>query len=179
MTISKQFLTVNPYSRPGKPLAHGVRGVVIHYTADPGATAQNIRDYFESLKKGGRWASAHYAVGLEGEIVQCIPDEEEAYHVGAQPYQYKKAALDALKTTYPNNCTLGIELCIDRQGKFTAATLASGIALAQELLTKYSLTPDDLYRHYDITGKVCPKPFVDNPAAWTAFREDVAQAFRS
>ena len=46
--LDVQLLTVNEYSRPGIA-TDGVRGVVVHYTANPGSTAQNNRDYFESL----------------------------------------------------------------------------------------------------------------------------------
>ena len=47
--IDQQFLTVNPYSRPGTKLA-AVNSIVVHYIGNPGTTAQQNRDYFESLK---------------------------------------------------------------------------------------------------------------------------------
>ena len=81
--IKKDFLTVNPYSRCGKKL-RGVKGVVIHWTGNPGTSAQANRNYFESLKdqtgnEGVRYASAHFVVGIDGEIIQCLPLDEWAY----------------------------------------------------------------------------------------------------
>lgn len=88
--IKQDFLTPNPHSRPGDKIKE-VKGIVLHWTALPNATAQNIRDYFESLKAPeGRFASAHFAVGLVGEIVQCIPLDEIAYHCGSKTYTPRK-----------------------------------------------------------------------------------------
>ncbi|MDR0908474.1 MAG: N-acetylmuramoyl-L-alanine amidase [Spirochaetaceae bacterium] len=171
MNISEQLLTPNEYSRPGT-LLQGVKGIVIHYTGNPGASAQGNRNYFDSLKNqppdsSGIYASAHYVVGLEGEIIRCLPDTEIGYHVGAR--QYTPEALQRL-SSYPNDCTIGIELCIDKTGSFNTAVLASGQELARMLRETYGLNRDDLWRHYDITGKICPKPFVDNLHAWEDFK---------
>ena len=64
--VREDFLTVNPYSRPGDELKT-IRGVVIHYVGNPGTSAQANRNYFESLKDGadGTYASSHFVVGLE------------------------------------------------------------------------------------------------------------------
>ena len=73
------LLTVNPYSRPGTALEQ-VNGIVIHYTANPGTTAKQNRDYFEGLSHSGETsASSHFVIGIDGEIVQCIPCNEIAY----------------------------------------------------------------------------------------------------
>ena len=47
-----ELLTVNEYSRPGTELAQ-VNGIVVHYTANPGTTAEQNRSYFESLAETG------------------------------------------------------------------------------------------------------------------------------
>jgi N-acetylmuramoyl-L-alanine amidase len=176
--VVEELLTVNPYSRPQRPLK-AVKGVVIHYTGNAGASAEANRRYFESLKDQNKlWASAHYIVGINGEIIHCVPDNEMAYHAGAK--KYRAEALKRL-STYPNDSALGIELCIDRNGQFTEATLQSGRELAGRLLAEHGLTRDDLWRHFDITGKVCPKPFLDRKnggvdsgeAAWEAFKAGV------
>jgi N-acetylmuramoyl-L-alanine amidase len=183
LNIDEQLLTPNEFSRPGKAL-EALRGVVIHYTGNPGASAQGNRDYFESLggstNTGKVYASAHYIVGLEGEIIRCVPDNEMAYHVGAK--SYKLPALLRL-SPYPNNCTIGIELCIDKGGAFTEGEMASCRALCRELLDEYHLSdggvrPAALWRHYDITGKDCPRPFVKDPEAWNLFRESVGRLWR-
>ena len=77
--VSEQLLTVNDYSRPGEK-TDGIKYIVIHYLGNPKTTAQENHDYFESLKDlQNCYMSANYVVGLEGEIIQCVPDGEVAY----------------------------------------------------------------------------------------------------
>lgn len=177
MKIEKRFLTPNRFSRPCQKLV-GVRGVVVHWIGNAGTSALMNRNYFEGLKKqrastNSRYASAHFIVGLEGEIIQCLPIDEWAYHVGSR--QYTDIALRNL-SSYPNNCTLGIEICHpDWSGKFNEATLTSTAELTAKLLKQFNLTTDDVYRHFDITGKDCPKYFVNNEPAFLFFKEAVKQ----
>jgi N-acetylmuramoyl-L-alanine amidase len=171
MNIQQQELTKNKYSRPGV-LLKKVKGIVIHWVANPGTSAPANRNYFENLKNqtppnDDRYASAHYIIGLHGEVIQCVPDTELCYHVGAN--KYTSAASQRL-SGYPNNCTLGIELChLDAIGRFTAETLQSCRELISFLLAEHGLKKTDVWRHYDITGKICPKYFVENQSAWAAF----------
>jgi N-acetylmuramoyl-L-alanine amidase len=171
MEITEDLLTINKYSRPGKKLKK-IKGIVVHWTANPGTTAtQNIK-FFELRKEGKHgYGSAHYFINLDGSIKQCIPDKEMAYHVGAKSYtDLSKRKLGS----YPNNCTIGIELCHpDRTGKVNKETYAMLVQLTSHLLKKYKLSAHhDVYRHYDITGKYCPKWFVDFPALWEDFLND-------
>ena len=175
MIIDRQLLTINPFSRNARALI-GVHGIVIHWTGNPAKSAQFNRNYFESLKKqresvNARYASAHFIVGLNGEVIQCLPTNEMAYHVGA--IEYMPGIAEKL-STYPNNCTVGIELCHpDLSGRFTDATYNTAVELTATLLKQFNLNPQkDVYRHFDITGKNCPKFFVDNGAAWTQFKAD-------
>jgi N-acetylmuramoyl-L-alanine amidase len=175
MNITEQLLTKNKYSRPCT-LLKAVKGIAIHWVANPGSTAQGNRNYFESLKdqvppNDNRFASAHYIIGLQGEIIQCVPDKEVCYHVGADTYTNE--ALRRL-SSYPNNSTIGIELCHPAaNGKFTVETLKSCRELVSALLYTYGLTKDDIWRHYDVTKKVCPKYFVDHTDEWDAFRASI------
>ena len=58
-----QLLDVNPYSRPGTTIDH-VNGIVVHYTANPGSTAQDNRDYFNGLKDSHETsASSNFVIG--------------------------------------------------------------------------------------------------------------------
>ena len=78
-SIDVRLLTVNPYSRPGTQ-SDKIENIVIHYTANPGTTAEQNRNYFEGLKDSRKTrASSHFIVGLKGEIVQCVPTWEIAY----------------------------------------------------------------------------------------------------
>ena len=148
--LDVQLLTVNEYSRPGITL-EAVNGIVIHYTANPGTSALDNRNYFENLKTSHTTkASSHFIIGLEGEIVQCIPCSEWAYASNER-----------------NGDTISIECCIpDESGEFTDQTYASLVELVSWLCFRYSLDETDLLRHYDITGKNCPKYFVEQPQAW-------------
>ena len=155
--LDVELLTVNPYSRPGTALEK-VNGIVIHYTANPGATAIANRNYFENLKDTHTTkASSHFVVGLEGEIVQCIPTAEIAY-----------ASNDR------NSDTISIECCYKNEdGSFEQATYDSVIRLTAWLCEKFGLTSEDVIRHYDVTGKLCPLYYVEHEDAWMQFKKDV------
>ena len=155
--LDVQLLTVNEYSRPGTPLEK-INGIVIHYTANPGSSAQANRDYFEGLKdEHTTKASSHFVIGLDGEIVQCIPSTEISYASNER-----------------NSDTLSIECCHpDETGQFTDATYQSAVSLTAWLCKRFNLTADDVIRHYDVTGKICPKYFVDHEDAWSQFKTEV------
>lgn len=158
--IDVQLLDVNEYSRPGIE-SDKITGVVVHYTANPGSTAQNNRDYFQGLKDSHETSvSSHFVVGLEGEIVQCVPTWEVAYASNSR-----------------NNDTVSIETCHpDETGEYTHTTYKSLVQLTAFLCKKYGLSEQDVIRHYDVTGKICPKYFVDHEDAWELFKGDVKAA---
>ena len=153
-----QLLTINDYSRPGLAIDQ-VNGIVVHYTANPGTTAQQNRDYFEGLKDSHEThASSHFVIGLDGELIQCIPCKEISY-----------ASNDR------NNDTISIECCIpDDTGRFNDATYQTLVHLVAWLCGRYDLNMDDVIRHYDVTGKNCPKYYVEHEDAWKQFKVDVA-----
>lgn len=157
--IDVELLTENPYSRPGRETGK-INGIVIHYTANPGSSAKANRDYFESLKDThATKASSNFIVGLDGEIIQCVPTWEIAY-----------ASNDR------NKDTVSIECCHpDESGKFTKNTYNSLVQLTAWLCMKFDLNEEDVIRHYDVTGKNCPKYYVENEKAWEKFREDIGQ----
>ena len=161
--IDVQLLTVNPYSRPGIA-TEKITGIVIHYTANPESTAMQNRDYFEGLQETQAVkASSHFIVGLDGEIVQSIPTWEIAY-----------ASNDR------NINTVSIECCHpDETGVFQDATYESMVELTAWLCLKFDLDEKALLRHYDITGKSCPKYFVDNEDAWETFKDDVKDELKA
>lgn len=145
-----------------------LKGIVIHWTANEnaGANALANRNYFNNTSRG---ASAHYIVD-DRSIIQCIPDDEVAYHVGAKKYRS-----DGLKISEsphgPNYFLIGIEMCVNKDGVWNK-TYQNTIDLVVYLLKKYSLSVDDLYRHYDITGKDCPRMMIDE-REWNNFKNDV------
>lgn len=157
LDVTEMYLTPNEYSRPGKKLRR-VKGIVVHYTANPGSTAENNRNYFEGLKDTKEtYASSHYVIGLDGEVIQCIPLNEISYASNER-----------------NKDTISIECCHpDETGKFNQKTYHSLVRLVAWLCGEYNLKQDDIIRHYDVTGKLCPKYFVDNEDAWYQFKDDV------
>ena len=158
--IDVQLLDVNPYSRPGTE-SDGINGIVIHYTANPGSTAQENRDYFNGLQYSHETeASSNFIIGIDGEIIQCVPTWDVAY-----------ASNDR------NSDTVSIECCHpDESVRFTEQTYRSLVQLTAWLCVKFDLGPEDVIRHYDVTGKICPKYFVENEDAWETFRTDVENA---
>ena len=155
--IQVNLLTVNEYSRPGTPLKK-VKGVVIHYTGNPGTTATQNRSYFEGLAESKETkASSHYIIGLSGEIIQCVPLDEIAYASNER-----------------NVDTISIECCINNDaGKFNDKTYDALVHLTAWLVGEYDLKISDIIRHYDVTGKICPKYFVEHESAWEDFKLDV------
>ncbi len=157
--VKVDLLTPNKYSRPQTPLEK-VNGIVVHYVANPCSTALENRNYFEGLKDqtGSKTtsASSHFVIGLEGEVVQCIPLDEVAY-----------------ASNNRNSDTISIECCHpDETGKFYDSTYQTLVNLCAYLCVEFDLKPDDIIRHYDVTGKICPKYFVDHPEEWETFNKD-------
>lgn len=155
--IQEELLTPNQYSRSQKKLTK-VNGIVIHYVANPGSTAISNRNYFNSLASShATYASSHFVVDLDGSIVQCIPLDEVAYASNSR-----------------NNDTIAIEVCHpDETGKFTDKTYDSLVNLVAWLCGEYNLKKEDIIRHYDVTGKNCPKYYVEHEDAWNTFKDDV------
>jgi len=181
MNVTEALLSKNIFSRPGKPL-DDVMAIVVHYVGKPGQTAQQVREYFESLKtqnaadkQPDRSASAHYAIGLAGSILRLIPEAEKAYHCGAAGYTPEARAFFGNYCTDPNSSpnrvTIGIELCHpDDGGQPTPATETAALDLVRDLCWRHELDPRTaVWRHYDITAKHCPLWYIDHPDEWERF----------
>ena len=157
--VTVELLSLNEYSRPGTPLEQ-VNGVVVHYVGNPGTTAAQNRSYFENLARTGEtYASSHFLVGLNGEVIQNVPLDEIAYCSNER-----------------NDDTISIECCHpDDSGAFTQATYDSLVRLTRWLMEEYRLDASQVLRHYDVTGKICPRAFVEDPAAWGGFLADLSE----
>lgn len=156
--IDVQLLTPNSYSRPQIAIEK-VNYIAIHYTANPGSGAQANRDYFENLATTRETkVSSHFVVGLDGEVIQCIPTSEMSYATNSR-----------------NVDSVSIECChMDETGIFSDETYDSVVKLTAWLCTRFGLTEDAVIRHYDVTGKECPKYYVDHPDAWEQMKADIA-----
>lgn len=158
--IDERLLTINPYSRSGEK-QNKTENIVIHYVGNPGSSAVANRNYFENLKNTHKtYASSHYVVGLNGEIIQCIPEDEVAFHSGSYSMNRK---------------SIGIETCHpDTTGKFSDVTYSSLVELCADICERHNLTIDNIIRHYDVTEKRCPLYYVNNENDWIQFKNDVA-----
>lgn len=155
--ITEDFIPINQFSRPGEVLPE-VNNIFVHYTANPKTSAAQNRSYFENLGITGETsASAHFVIGYDGEIIQCVPLNEIAYAVIGRNYD-----------------SISIECCyLSADGRFTNDTYQSLIRLSAWLLSEYDLTPEDMRRHYDEGGKKCPLYFVEHENAWEQFINDL------
>ncbi len=159
MNIQDKLLTISKYCRSGEK-QNKIQNIVVHWVGNAGSSAIGNRNYFNSLSTTHKTsASSHYIVGLEGEIIRCIPDNEVAFHAGSYSMNRK---------------SIGIENCHpDWGGKFNSKTYNSLVELCASLCKQYGLTVNSIIRHYDVTGKCCPKYYVENPSAWQQFKQDV------
>jgi N-acetylmuramoyl-L-alanine amidase len=164
----KSMLLTNK-NRPKKKLIK-LKGLVIHWTAntDAGADAVANRNYFNTTST---FASTHYIVD-DKQIIRCLPEDEIGYHVGSS--KYARLGNEIREGRYsPNYFLLGIEMCVNSDGDWDK-TYNSTIELAAYLLKKHGLTAENLYRHYDITGKECPRMLVEEDA-WNEFKVKVTR----
>lgn len=151
--VDVQLIPVDGDSRRGVSL-EGMENIVIHYIGAPGTTAQQNRDYFANPTSE---VSAHFVVGQEGEIIQCVPLNE------------KSSA-----SNHRNRDTISIEVCHpDAAGKFGQETYDALVKLTAWLCDTCGLTAEDVIRHYDVTGKLCPLYYVENEAAWEQLKADI------
>jgi N-acetylmuramoyl-L-alanine amidase CwlA len=173
--IREALLTPNWFSRPETKL-DCVRAIALHWVENPGTSAEFNRLYFEGRKDGmSGYGSAHYIID-DTETVRCIPEDEMAYHVGG--VQEYTAMAKQRWAPYPNARLLGIELCHpDWTGKFSDPVLAQAVELCADICKRYRLKPlEDIVRHFDVTGKECPRWWVANPHQFMGFKVEVARA---
>lgn len=143
-----------------------VRYIVMHYTANNGDTARNNCDYYHRV--GGLQASAHYFVDEHG-AMQSVREGDTAWHCGARAYWHPECR---------NSNSIGIEMCSRKRADgsyyILPETVSNAAALARNIMQRYGIDTDHVLRHYDVTGKRCPMPWVDDPAQWDAFKASLA-----
>ena len=151
MKIIKDLLTPNPYNFPG--LVYTPSRIVIHYTGDKGATADQLSKFYNNTASGMFKnsknpinTSCNYIIGWDGKIIQKALDNQMTYSV-----------------TNHNIGTIAIEVCYNTEdGKFTDKAIKALSELVPFLQKKYNIDNKNVVRHYDLTGKHCPIYYVDN-----------------
>lgn len=134
--------------------------IVIHYVGAVSSAKANA-DYFYSVN---RQASAHYFID-ENEIWQVVKEGDRAWHCGTTGKYYHPECR--------NTNSIGIEMCcynnngtIDIKEEVVNKT----IELTKEIMAKYNIPIENVIRHYDVTHKICPAPFVNNESRWNEFK---------
>ena len=142
-----------------------IEWIVVHYTGmvvtqgDPDTASW-------AIARSKRAASTHYLVGDRGDradILQLLPVKYAAYHVGAKD--------DSKLIPCYNGNSIGVYLCECKMDfssdsvscndwYFTPQTLTNGARLIAYLAQEHGIPTDHIVRHYDVTHKRCPRPFV-------------------
>lgn len=160
MEINKRITKIN--FTPGNNKQN--KYIVIHYVGATGGAEANCI-YFRDTYRG---ASANYFVGHKGEVWQCVEDKDIAWHCGSTRYKHPYCR---------NDNSIGIELCCRQSNNgtwfFEEKTIAAAIELVKELMKKYNIPVSNVLRHYDVTGKICPEPYVRDTEAWNNFKSNL------
>lgn len=161
MVVNKLLTKVN-FTKQKSP--RKIKYIVIHYVGATGG-ARNNCIYYENVYRG---ASAHYFIGHANEnasIWQCVEDNDVAWHCGAKKYYHNECR---------NSNSIGIELCCHKDSKgnwyFDKETLDMAVEFVKEKMKEYHIPIENVVRHYDVTHKICPKPFVDSEKDWINFK---------
>lgn len=169
LKITKMISKFNFY--PGT--TSRIKYIVIHYVGATGSAKQNC-EYYAAANRG---ASAHYFIDHNGDIYQSVEDANSAWHCGGQTYKHKECR---------NTNSIGIELCCrttgdvskaDKNWYFENKTVESAIELTKQLMKTYNIPAEHVIRHYDVTGKICPAPYVFNTGkhTWDDFQKAIGE----
>lgn len=166
MTITDCLIPKNKYNRPGTKSTP--KRICVHYTGDCGKNTDRLVAYWKNVAAGVfkdnplAWTSAQYIVGLNGELVRCIPDNEIAYAAANQ-----------------NADTIHIEVCYkQKSGMFEEKSIAALGELVRSLMKKYGIPASKVVRHYDLTGKHCPAYYIDENR-WAVLHECITSTAKS
>ena len=160
--MSIPFKQCNPNNYQ-KGRSFPINWICLHFTSNNGDTAQNNADFF--ARESGLRASAHYFVDPNGGV-QSVKDSDTAWHCGRER-----------GGSYYNDCrnanSIGIEMCsVIRNGVYVIPeeTMKRAAKLTRELMAKHHVPVSRVCRHYDVTHKQCPEPWVRNPRLWEKFK---------
>ena len=151
--------------------------LVVHWPDAPGWTPENLHKYLSTNRD--RYAGIQDAIGIDGEVYAYTDSSAVVYHCGGRVYteemrrRFPEFTENSFMST-PNWCSWGVEVCHpEKDGKFTQASLDALRKLLAVRMKNYGLDIGDVYRHHDVTGKDCPRYFVQHPEEWQAFKESI------
>lgn len=159
MNINKKLTLIN-FNNSNRS-ASEIKYLVIHYVGAVSSAANNA-NYFYNTYRG---ASAHYFVD-ETSIWQVVEENDTAWHCGTTGKYYNNCR---------NSNSIGIEMCCKNNGQwyFEPATVNNTIELAKQICARYGIDRNHVIRHYDVTRKTCPEPYVRDVAAWNNFLDRI------
>jgi N-acetylmuramoyl-L-alanine amidase CwlA len=137
--VSTEILRVGHRVRPGGH--YKKTSITIHSTGNAGSSAENERAWLDN-QENDRLAAWHFVVGNK-KVIQAIPEDEEAWHCSRSEGNKHSIAIEIIESG-------------DR-----AAVLNTAAEFTADLLKKYGWEVDKLKRHYDWTGKNCPRILID------------------
>lgn len=149
-----------------------IKFIVIHYVGATGGAYSNCV-FFHKIYRGG---SAHFFVGFGGEKWECVSPEDIAWHCGGKLQGPNGHTYHKICT---NSNSIGIEMCVRNEGDkgstsrdwhFEEATIEGTIELTKYLMNKYDIPVENVIRHFDVTGKFCPNPYINDTKEWNKFR---------
>lgn len=169
MNINQNITTRNYTKASNRKIEY----IVIHYVGAV-SSAKNNTIYFKSAYRG---ASAHYFVD-DNSVWQCVADSNIAWHCGgglqgSRGHAYYQKCL--------NSNSIGIEMCCYKNnGKLdiSNATIENTIELTKTLMQRYNIPASKVIRHFDVTGKICPEPFVSDEGRWNNFKEKLGGSYQ-
>lgn len=159
----EKFMKINKYGRPGTKRRRTTK-IAFHFTGQHDVSAKNTVSYFSNVVANGYrvngryiYASSHLVVGLQGELYYIVPFNEIAY-----------------TTNSANAYSIGVECATTgADDHYTDEEYKTMVKTGAWLAQTYKLDPRvDFIRHYDVTGKICPRYFVNNVKAWKQFKLD-------
>ena len=159
----EKFMKINKYGRPGTKRRKTTK-IAFHFTGQHDVSAKNTVSYFSNVVANGYrvngryiYASSHLVVGLQGELYYIVPFNEIAY-----------------TTNSANAYSIGVECATTgADDHYTDEEYKTMVKTGAWLAQTYKLDPRvDFIRHYDVTGKICPRYFVNNVKAWKQFKLD-------
>lgn len=160
MDVKQRFAQPENYNAKTRA---DIRYIVLHLAEKPGSDAKDHADYFAQRAEG---KSMHYFVDRRG-VWQSVPETYTAWHCGTRGI-YAHAYCR-------NQNSIGIALCgeKDNHGQLVLPqeTMERAARLIQMLQNKYSINAEHILRHYDVTHKICPEPFVRQTGRWLCFKQ--------
>lgn len=145
-----------------------IKYLVKHYVGATGGAEANCKYFYDKF----RGASSHFFVGHNGEIWQCVEENDTAWHCGTSgKYKHKECR---------NSNSIGVELCVKKDANgnwyYTEETKKAAVQLFAYLMDKYHIDADHVLRHYDVTGKNCGEPDVrKGNKEWSQFKKDIVE----